>query len=222
MLKLLEKENLGLDDIASAKPRQVLVCLCLDCSYSMRTNGKIDQLNKSVRKFIEQNAKNPYSCNELDLCIIAYGGDSPKVVCDFTNIQKVYFEDLKANGITPMGEAVNLALDKIIEERKLLRQEGTAIAKPLLFIFGDGKDSFPDGEAMKEAVANTQALVSANKLNVECVGVGNFDKSDLERFCPGKEVITFKELEMEQVFEMLSKSTEELSTECGDDWKMLR
>ena len=54
MLKLLEKENLGLDDIASAKPRQVLVCLCLDCSYSMRTNGKIDQLDNGNLKITKK------------------------------------------------------------------------------------------------------------------------------------------------------------------------
>lgn len=219
MSKLSEITGLNIQDIATVKPRQVPVCLCVDCSYSMKVSGKIQQINESIRKFIERNANDTNVCDNLMMCIIAYGGDKPRVVQEFTNVQNIQFKDLVANGATPLGEAVNLSIEKINEIRSLLREEGTPLNKPLLFIFGDGKATFSDGKAMKDAVKNVKSLVASHKLKVQCVGVGDFEKEDLQKFCPGQEIKSFNQFEIEKIFDMLSRSITGASTELGDsDW----
>lgn len=216
MANYFEQIQLTAQDIATVKPRQVPVCLCVDCSYSMKSSGKIKQLNESIRKFIQRNANDTDVCDNLSLCIIAYGGDKPRLVNDFTNIQKIHFQDLEANGGTPMGEAVSMAVECIKKERQLLREQGTPVNKPLLFIFGDGRDNFPNGPEMKKAVQDVREMVEANKLKVQVVGVGDFEKDDLQKFCPGQEIKTFSQFEMEEIFNMLSRSITGASTELGD------
>lgn len=210
---------LTIKDIAIVKPRQVPVCLCIDCSYSMKSSGKIKQLNESIRKFIERNANDTNVCDNLNLCIIAYGGEKARVINNFTNIKKIRFKDLVANGGTPMGEAVSMAVECIKQERQLLREEGVPTNKPLLFIFGDGRDNFPNGTEMKKAIEDVNEMVEANKLKVQVVGVGDFEKEDLQKFCPGEEIKTFSQFEMEKIFDMLSKSITGASTELAEsDW----
>lgn len=219
MGKYFDEMLLTAKDIATVKPRQVPVCLCIDCSYSMKSSGKINQLNTSIRKFIERNANDTNVCDNLSLCIIAYGGEKPRIINDFTNIQKIHFENLVANGGTPMGEAVSLAVECIKQERQHLREEGVPTNKPLLFIFGDGRDNFPNGPEMKKAINDVSDMAEANKLKVQVVGVGDFEKDDLQKFCPGEEIKTFSQFEMEKIFDMLSKSITGASTELADsDW----
>lgn len=219
MPKYFDEMLLTVKDIATVKPRQVPVCLCIDCSYSMKSSGKIKQLNESIRKFIERNANDTNVCDNLTLCIIAYGGEKARVINNFTNIKKIRFKDLIANGGTPMGEAVSMAVECIKQERQLLREEGVPTNKPLLFIFGDGRDNFPNGPEMKKAIEDVNEMVEANKLKVQVVGVGDFEKEDLQKFCPGEEIKTFSQFEMEKIFDMLSKSVTGASTELAEsDW----
>lgn len=219
MSKYFDEMLLTVKDIATVKPRQVPVCLCIDCSYSMKSSGKIKQLNESIKKFIERNANDTNVCDNLTLCIITYGGEKARVINDFTNIKKIRFKDLVADGGTPMGEAVSMAVGCIKQERQLLREEGVPTNKPLLFIFGDGRDNFPNGPEMKKAIEDVNEMVEANKLKVQVVGVGDFEKEDLQKFCPGEEIKTFSQFEMEKIFDMLSKSITGASTELAEsDW----
>ena len=97
---------------------RVPVCLCLDVSGSMQGHP-INELNAGVRLFYDTIRKDEMAFSAADIAIVTFGGNrEAKCVQGFSQLWEISSPPtLTAAGLTPMGEAVTLALD-MLESRK--------------------------------------------------------------------------------------------------------
>lgn len=208
-----------LPDDSIAISKQILVCFCLDTSYSMISDDKITQLNKCVKNFILEEASNPNNCNLLNICIVTYGGSKAKVIQEFANVKKIIYKDIVPNGATLMGEGVKLAIKKIIEEKQKYNTIGAQMYKPFLIIMSDGKST----DDIKEAVELENQMIDEDKISCKCIGVGIENDveaiEELKRFSPYKEVVTIDNANMDDIFFDLSRSITGVSQEVIGGFK---
>lgn len=116
----------------SDKGKPLPVFLLLDCSGSMH-GEKIDVLNNAVKEMINDFKGERLSEVDLKLCVITFGGDA-KIHTDLSSINKIEFADLIANGMTPMGQALDLC-SNIINDKEKVPSKGY---KPVVVLVSDG------------------------------------------------------------------------------------
>jgi uncharacterized protein YegL len=87
---------------------------------------------------------------------------------------------IQANGRTPMGLAVRVALTKLDEQKARYRNHGIAYNRPWLFLLTDGE---PTDEYWEQAASECRAQEQAAKLIFFGIGVGPAaDVGKLARF----------------------------------------
>ena len=123
-----------LDSFAPISARTLPVVLLLDTSGSMREDDKIGILNDSVTEMIEELTEVDSGHGFITLSIIAFGGKSASVVVAHKPIADVEFASLRANGPTPLGEALKMARE-LIEDREALPSRAY---RPTIALISDG------------------------------------------------------------------------------------
>jgi len=113
---------------------RVACVLALDTSYSMSgDNGgsalgsilrgsPIDELNQGMKKFAEDANADDLTRKQAEVCIIKFGPYA-EVVTPFCEVREFTPPRLNADGGTPMGAAIDLAIDEL-ESRKQQYREG--------------------------------------------------------------------------------------------------
>jgi uncharacterized protein YegL len=200
------------------------VCLVLDCSKSMIvSNGfqgspRIDDLNKNVKNLIHFIKSHKKASMMTDLAIISFGGYKAHVISDYTNVHEIQFHDLIPEGKTPMGDALNQAIDLLMERRKYYKDYGIKHYKPILMLMSDGGAT--DRKEFYEAAARCSELVNSGQLKVFPVGIGaDFNDVELRKVSPilkPKQVQDTKDFA--KLFELLSKSTNDPNNDEIDEW----
>lgn len=157
-----------------------------------------------------------------EVCIVTFG-DEANLVMDFANLdrqeeeRKTKISHLEARGETPMGEAVNMALDCLEARKKQYRDAGVDYYQPWLVLMTDGE---PNGDAMEfnRAVARTNELAKVRKLTVFPIGIGEeADMNCLEKFSPRRPPLRLKGMSFKEFFEWLSQSVSRTSQSMPGD-----
>lgn len=205
------------EDTSNAVTR-VPVCLCLDTSGSMG-GAPIEELNKGVKLFFDAITKDEVASYAAEICIVTFGDKGARCIRKFDNVyQQSDIPVLEASGMTPMGEAVNIGLDKLAHKKKYYKARGIDYYQPWLVLMTDGH---PNGSSLEleTAIARTNRLAKAKKLTIFPIGIG--DEADMEtltRFSPMRSPLKLRELRFKEFFEWLSKSVEEVSRSVlGED-----
>ncbi len=197
----LENKDL-LDSGAGIK---VPVCICLDASYSM-IGEKMNQAARGIQNFISSTARNQDSCGSVDLCVISFGGEGARVELNFTIVQSIRagsFHLPTPSGGTPMGAAVELALEKIREREAEYMIKGMERLKPWLIIMSDGAAT----DNTLNARQQVRRLVNERKLKVKCIGIGDGDElGSLGQFSPNEPVESCDTLKIENFFNIVSQA----------------
>jgi uncharacterized protein YegL len=191
---------------------RVPICLCLDVSSSM--NGEpIHELNEGIHQFFSEVRSNKLAKYSADICIITFGNTAQKIV-DFCAVDKQVVPQLVAAGRTPMGGAVNLALDTLELRKREYQTVGIDYYQPWLVLMTDGQPT----DDITAAVQRVEELVTKRKLTVFPIGIGpHADPLQLAKFSPGRPPLRFKELAFSEFFTWLSKSiVRTSSTFVGD------
>jgi len=224
---------IDLNDLENNPTTRVPVCLCLDTSGSMSrvvrgnventgetcfVDGKtwnvvkggitaIKDLNDGVHSFFDAILSDEVAMYSAEVCIITFGGNGPKVISDFkTADQQDLSFSLSANGDTYLGEAVNMALDKLEKRKEEYRNKGVDYFQPWLVIITDGEPNGSPAE-LEKAITRTQNMVNNRKLTLFPLGVGpEADMSTLAKFSPKRTPIKIKETKYNEFFEWLSQS----------------
>lgn len=106
----------GLPEFFENPENRCPVILLLDTSGSM--SGKpIQELNQGIAAFKEDVLRDTQASLSVEVEMIAFGG-SVQLIQDFVTISQFIPPRLEANDVTPMGEAIEYALDTL-EARKL-------------------------------------------------------------------------------------------------------
>lgn len=207
-------DRLNVSDVVDITSDQLLICICVDASYSMIQEKRIQHVNNSIRRFIQKIREDIYAVDTVNLCIVTFGGDKPKVIQEFSNVSNVRFTDIRPSGGTPMGEGIKLALNKIAEEKKRLSDAGVVMYKPWLIIMSDdGSD-----DDVSDVAREVRELLRNRRLKTKCIDLGKGNENgDLAKFTLEGKVETCKALDIDNFFDYLSKSATGLSTCSPDD-----
>jgi len=194
------------EELVSNPTARVPVCLCLDTSGSMG-GDPIDELNVGVATFLEGLRSDEVAQFAAEVAIVTFGGFVSELL-DCASLSRVEAPSLSAYGETPMGQAVEKALDLLEARKREYSNAGVDYFQPWLALMTDGQPT----DAIDRAVNRTAALVQSRKLSVFAVGVGEAaDMTVLSRFSPNRQPLRLRGLRFRQFFEWLSKSVVRVS-----------
>ncbi|MBQ6971365.1 MAG: VWA domain-containing protein [Synergistaceae bacterium] len=196
---------------------RVAVCLCLDTSGSM--NGHpINELNAGVRLFYDAVERDSMASASAEIAIVTFGHEGVKCIQDFTTADNASTPVMTAGGQTPMGEAVNLALDMLEARKKQYIKSGIEYYQPWLVLMTDGKPYGGEKDELVRAKERSSQMVEDGKLTVFPIGIGNnADFSTLYDFSPKRRPVKLKGLNFRKFFEWLSASMHSVSVSKPDD-----
>jgi uncharacterized protein YegL len=167
----------GYDSVAS---RILPVVLLLDTSGSMREDDKIEVLNDSVTEMIEELTEVDAGHGSITLSIITFGGDSAKLVTNNTPIADIEYASLKANGRTPMGDALRIARE-LIEDREAFPSRSY---RPTLALVSDGIPTDPSWDPELTQLVESERGSKATRFAL-AIGA-DADRELLARFSTGE------------------------------------
>jgi len=186
--------------------------LLLDTSGSM-VGKAIDQLNAGLQAFRDSLQQDKLASLRVEIAMITFGSHA-NLVQDFLTADQFNPTALAAGGSTPMGAAINLALDKLEERKRLYKQTGTPYFRPWVFLITDGEPT----DEWQTAAKRVQESESRKALAFFAVGVEQADMSRLAQISPRerppKPLIG---LEFKSLFLWLSRSLTNVShSKVGD------
>lgn len=194
--------------VDNSEQRTPLV-LVLDCSGSM-DGEPIAQLNAGLDILRAELRNDVMAAKRVRVLVVTYGGMDGAGVSD-TWRDAMDFEPprLEAGGTTPMGRAMELALDEIEAEKARFRKAGIAYTRPWLFLMSDGIPT----DAWEAAADRCRADESANRVAVFPIAVGDADAEVLGRFSRNglHAVKRLKGLQFRELFLWLSSSMQVVS-----------
>ncbi len=132
---------MGLNDFTITKERALPIFILADSSGSM-DGVKIQAVNKAIQDMIATLRNVDDIRGVFEISIITFGG---KVLIQQypTNVDEIIFEELTADGKTPMGEAISVVTN-IIEDRGIVHSKDYL---PTIVLLSDGYPTdFPGGQ----------------------------------------------------------------------------
>ena len=206
------KDNLllRLEDLVNNPTARVPVCLCLDTSGSME-GQPIEELNEGVHLFYEAIKEDETALYSAEISIVTFGGNAECII-DFSSLEiQPEAPKLSAYGMTPMGEAVNMALDLLEKRKEEYKDKGVDYYQPWLVLMTDGEPN-GDAEELSKAINRTANLVNQKKLTVFPIGIGKgADMEVLAKFSPKRSPLKLQGLKFKEFFAWLSKSVSKTS-----------
>lgn len=183
----------------------------------------LQELKAGVNLFYDNLLDDDVARYAAEICIVTFGGDAPELIMDFANLDRQEAErqqkisDLTAHGETPMGEAVNMALDCLETRKQEYKDAGVDYFQPWLVLMTDGEAN-GSGEEFYRAVARTNELANARKLTIFPIGIGDeADKECLEKISPRRTPAKLKGMNFKGFFEWLSASVSRTSQSMPGD-----
>ncbi len=207
-----KKNSARIADLVNNPTARVPVCLCLDTSASMN-GAPINELNAGVKLFYDSIKNDETARYAAEVCVITFGGIEPLKIVDFVSmdVQMEALPILEARGATPMGEAINQALDLLEDRKNEYQENGVDYYQPWLVLMTDGH---PNGvlTELERAIARTSDLCNKKKLTIFPIGIGNdADMNTLAKLSPNRTPLKLKGLEFRNFFAWLSQSVSKVS-----------
>ncbi|NET58508.1 MAG: VWA domain-containing protein [Symploca sp. SIO2E6] len=178
------------------------VVLLLDTSASM-SGERINQLNTGIATFKNEVEQDTTASLRVEVAIITFN-NSVQEVQPFVTIQNLNPPQLTTSGVTAMGEAIELALDKVQSRRAIYAEYGISSYKPWVFLITDG---LPTDE-WQSAAQRVRQLIEAKKLTFFAVGVQGANMNILSKIAPAKRLDGLK---FQELFRWLSDSMKRVS-----------
>jgi len=193
---------------------QRLPCiLILDTSASM-SGEPIQELQSGLDYFAKDVQADDDACQKVQIMVIKCGGDA-EVLADWTDAESFESPELFASGMTPMGEAVDLAAEEIENRKKVYRDNGISYLKPWIFIISDGA---PNDNNWESTASNFKQLEKDGKFLVFTIAVADADQNILSKFSIRKPQ-KLQGIEFNKLFEWISASVRIGSQKVSDSDK---
>jgi uncharacterized protein YegL len=181
------------------------VCLVLDVSGSM-TGAPIDELQRGVETFFESVLSDEVARGSAEVAIVTFGGDVAAPL-DFRAIENQRIPVLEAGGMTPMGQAVETALDMLEARKGEYRNAGVDYYQPWMVLMTDGVPTDDIGTASRRV----DELVEKRKLTVFPIAIGDADTEVLAKLGGGRTPLRLQGLRFAEFFSWLSRSVARVS-----------
>lgn len=173
------------------------VAVLLDCSSSMG-GPPMAALQRGLKLFFDDLQQDPLARLRCDPSIWTFGGRVEQAMpWESTMVGMTPLPDLRANGGTPLGEAVLTAIQEVESRREAYRAAAVAQYKPWVVIMSDGHPT----DDWEYAAAELSARARLHNWNVLCLGAGpNADLQCLARFSPCRAPLVFRDADTNHCF----------------------
>ena len=190
------------------------VILLLDNSGSM-SGEPIQQLNQGLIAFKESVEQDGLASLRVEVAIISFG--PVKLVQNFVTINQFLPPILQPEGPTPMGEAIEYALDLLENRKEDYKNNGISYYRPWLFLITDGTP-YPEPPSVWQNAAQRVRNAEANrKVSFFAVGVQDADMNILSQIAPpDRPPLLLNGLDFKSMFVWLSQSVTNVSLSTPD------
>jgi uncharacterized protein YegL len=198
--------------------------LMLDTSGSMKEppsgsdTPRIDQLNNGLEQFKQEVMEKTHAQRRVDLSVITFGG-RVEVVHEFTQVKNWNPPRLRPGGSTPMGDAIETAIDRVEDVKATYSREGISYNRPILWLLTDGKpDMAEQSERWQIVKRQLEVGTEQDKFMFFALGMGDADVERLSRLSQGtgKPALQMKPGQFSEFFNFVSNSLESHSETSGD------
>ena len=199
------RSNTPGNDLINNPSTRCACMLVLDTSTSM-AGTPIDQLNIGLQQFIQELQSDELAAYSVEVGVITAGGNVQEAL-PFTTAESIRsFHPLQADGVTPLGQAVSLALHQLEQRKTEYKLNGVAYYQPWLVIISDGipTDSWQDAAIRSREMSERKQLVCLP------VGVAGADLGTLGAFS-NKPAMPLEGLKFQEFFQWLSASMSRVS-----------
>jgi uncharacterized protein YegL len=196
----------GLPEFIENPENRCPVILLLDTSGSMA--GKpIQELNRGLTVFKESVQEDAMAALRVEVALITFG--SVQLVQDFVTIDQFTPPQLEAKGVTPMGEAIECALDLLEARKATYKASGIQYYRPWVFLITDGAPT-DNWESAAQGVSQAE---TERKLLFFAVGVQGADMKTLRQIAPPERPpVLLNGLDFRSLFVWLSQSMKRVSS----------
>jgi uncharacterized protein YegL len=196
---------IGLPEFIENQENRCPVIFVLDTSGSMQ-GAPITALNEGIKTFKQDVLRDTQAMLSVEASIITFG-DGVKQIQDFVTIDHFEPPQLKADGLTPMGEAINLALNVLEQRKAVYKTNGIPYYRPWVFLITDGAPT----DAWQSASQNLRQAETENRLLFFSVAVQGANMEILKQISMRPPVL-LNGLDFRDLFIWLSSSMKRVSS----------
>jgi uncharacterized protein YegL len=188
--------------------------LLLDTSGSMR-GQPIMELNTGIKRLKDELITDKLASKRVELSIINFG--PPQVLVDWYTADMFQPPELEAANDTPMGAAIELAIQRVEDRKQVYRQQGIAYYRPWIWLVSDGAPT----DSWHNSANQVRVGEEARKFAFFAVGVENANMEILSKIST-RQPVKLKGLRFSDMFIWLSKSMSQIShSQTSDEIKLL-
>jgi uncharacterized protein YegL len=194
---------------------ELMHCACLlvlDCSGSM-AGEKIKALNDGLRLFRAELDSDPDARKRVDIAVVAFG--EAVQTTEFQTAEHFIPPLMIADGATPLGDALNKAMDLLEERKATYRRNGTDYLRPWIFLITDGEPTdMKRGDALWNQVCNrVHRGEREGKFSFFAVAVESANLNILSQIAPpSRTPLQLRGYSFQKMFLWLSRSQQRVST----------
>jgi uncharacterized protein YegL len=198
----------GVEFAENPEPRCPCVLL-LDTSNSMK-GQRINELNKGLKTFKEELMADSMSLKRIELSVVRFGPVS--VETEFQTPDVFVPPTLEADGMTPMGEAIQKGIELIQQRKEKYRENGISYYRPWMFLITDGAPT----DHWQKAAKLIKEAESAKSLMFFAVGVEGANMNILKQLSV-RDPLKLDGLRFGDLFSWLSTSLSSVSRSTPGD-----
>jgi uncharacterized protein YegL len=166
--------------------------------------AKIEQLNSGLNEFARQLRADSMAAKRVEVAVVTFG--PVNIEQPFVTADSFIAPQLRAEGDTPMGAAIEKATELVTERKKAYRANGIGYYRPWIFMISDGEPT----DDVKRAVQLVRAGEAKKSFMFYAVGVENADIGKLAAVAV-RQPLRLKGLSFGQLFVWLSDSLSSVS-----------
>lgn len=191
--------------VDNPEPRCPVILLC-DTSGSM-SGAPINALNAGLAAFRAEVYKDETASLRVEVAVVTFG--PVRLAHDFATIENFVPPLLEANDVTPMGQALEYALDLLQDRKETYKNNGIQYYRPWVCLITDGAPTdswYNAAQRVRQAEAQRRMLFFA-------VGVEGADMNTLRQIAPPERTpLLLNGLDFKSMFFWLSTSMKRVST----------
>lgn len=181
--------------------------IVVDGSTSMEEGNAIFHLNEALQAFERALKEDDEASVRVQVKMIRMGGhDEATALGDWTDAIDFRAPHVEANGSTPMGKAIDMAMGEIQAQKEVYKRNGIPYTRPWLFVFSDGSPT--DEDVWRDVAARCRQAQEDKRFVLFAVAVGANARVDaLRAFCgPDRPVLSSDSLKFKEMFLWLAAS----------------